>query len=36
VIKDAATEIYILKAENLRLRAHLDAAHAGMFVSVVD
>ncbi|WP_305825767.1 hypothetical protein [Massilia brevitalea] len=33
-LKDAVTEIETLKAENLRLRAQLDAVHAGIFIQV--
>ncbi|MEX3990929.1 hypothetical protein AB4Y35_09125 [Paraburkholderia sp. EG286A] len=33
-LKDAAAEIESLRAENLRLRAQVDAMHAGIFVRV--
>ena len=33
-LKDAAAEIESLRAENLRLRAQVDAMHAGLFVRV--
>ena len=35
-LKDAAAEIESLRAENLRLRAQLDAVRSGIFVEVVD
>lgn len=33
-LKDAVAEIEILKAENLRLHAQLDAVHAGVFIRI--
>ena len=35
-LKEAVTEIEVLKAQNIRLRARLDAIQSGMFVGVVD